>query len=253
MESNTTPEQSTGGDMPDAGTTSSIWGIMTGVFTSPSKAFQDFNQKPRILIPLIVVLVMNLVFAGLTAKYSAQLQYDMMKTSTTLPPQVLDQMEANVEDSNPITGSLGGGIAAVAISLIIALLAWGIGSFVFGGDSKFKKVWGVFLLGSIIFGVGNLLKLPLMIAKDSMYVSFGLAALFPDKDFTSILFIILSFIDAFMIWSIIVEGIGCATVFGISRGKGYATAIIVSLLMTAVYIGFMVIGMSFAGVEITFL
>jgi hypothetical protein len=136
--------------------------------------------------------------------------------------------------------------------IIIALIAWGLGSFVMGGDSTFKKVWGVCLLGSLITMVGGIVKLPLIIAKGNMYVSFGLAALMPDKDFTSILYGVLFFFDAFMIWALIVTGIGFPVVFNISRGKGIAVSLIIDLLFVTFMIGAMAIGMGFAGVKITF-
>jgi len=201
---------------------------------------------------LVISLILAMTYNGLVTEYQAQMQYDMMSQSRVLPPQVLDQMKEGVEHPNYIKGGLTGGVAQIIIALLTALLAWGIGSFVMGGDTKFSKVWGVALLGELIYLVGNLVKLPLMMAKGSMYVSFGLAAFMPDKDFTSIMYWLLYYLDGFMIWSIIVTGIGFAAVFNISRGKGIAVAAISSVIMMVVMMGLALMGMSLAGVEITF-
>jgi hypothetical protein len=230
----------------------SIWSIIIGVFSAPAEAFAAYNPKPSIIIVLVVAIVLGVLFNVPVAKYQAQMQYDMMSQSTTLPPQVLDQMREGIENPNYASGGIFGAIVQVIMGLIGALIAWGIGSFIMGGDSTFKKIWGVSILGGLIFLVGNLVKLPLMMAKDSMYVSFGLAALFPDKGFTSILYWLLFYFDAFMIWSIIVSGIGYGVVFNISRGKGIWIALITTLIIMGIMMGLALVGMSFAGVEITF-
>lgn len=136
--------------------------------------------------------------------------------------------------------------------LIVALISWGIGTFIFGGSSKFKTIWGVTILASLIPGICNLIvRLPMIMAKGDMYVSIGLAALFPDMDFRAIFYTVLFYLDAFAIWCMIVTGIGYAKALNISTGKGIATSVIVTLIMTTAFIGMSVLGMSFAGVEIT--
>lgn len=238
-----------GGEIPQG---KSIWSIIFGVFTGPAEAFAAYNLKPTIIIALLVAIVMGVLFSVPVAKYQAMMQYDMMSKSPTLPAQVLDQMKDGIDNPNYLSAGIGAALVLLIVDLIAALIAWGIGSFVMGGDSTFKKVWGVTVLGGLIFQLGNLVKLPLMMAKGNMYVSFGLAALFPDKDFTSVFYWLLYYVDAFMIWSIIVSGIGYGIVFNISRGKGIWVAAISTLIITGVMMGLALVGMSFAGVEITF-
>jgi len=231
----------------------SIWSIIAGVFYAPTEAFAAFSQKPRILMPLIVLILVSFIMVGLSAPYNAKAQYDMMKQSTVLPQQALDQMRADVENPSFIKGGGGGAVAIVIINLIAALVAWFVGSFFFGGTAKFKAVWGVGMLSMLIPMLGGFLRLPMVIAKDSILVSYGLAAFMPGGDFTSILFSFLYYLDIFAIWSLIVAGIGYAAVFGLSRGKGIAVSAIVSFLFIAFMISLMAVGMSFAGVKISFM
>ena len=231
---------------------SSIWSIMAGIFTGPAEAFAAYNRKPQIIIVLVVSLLLGMVSSYFMAEYQAKMQYDMISQSTVIPPQQLEQMRAGIENPKQITGAIFGAIGQLIAGVVVALVAWALGSFIFGGDSTFKKVWGVSLLGGLIMMVGAIVKLPLVLAKGSVYVSFGLAALFPDKDFTSILYGLLFYMDAFMIWSLIVTGIGYATIFNLSRGKGITIAIILDVIFVSFMIGIMAIGMSFAGVEIKF-
>jgi len=231
---------------------SSIWKIMVGVFTSPTEAFTAFNRSPRLIAVILVIFALGLITNYFTTEYSAQMQYDMVSQSTIIPPQQLEQMKEEAANPNRVTGALFAAIGQFIGMILISLVAWGLGSFVMGGDSTFKKVWGATLLGGLIPMVGGIVKLPLMMARESMYVSFGLAALFPEKDFTSIFYSILFYFDAFMIWGLIVTGIGYGIIFNISKGKGITVALILDIIFVGIMIGLVTLGMSFAGVEVTF-
>jgi hypothetical protein len=226
---------------------------MLGVFTAPGQAFEDFCKRPVILIPLLTVLVLAGLGGALTIKQSSRIQVEMFKNSTTIPPAALEQMRVDAENAGPVSGMTGPVISVFIFGLVGALIAWILGSFVFGGQAKFSAVWAVGLMGGLISATGGLLKVPLVLAKDTIYVSIGLAALMLGKDFTSILYMLLTFLDFFVIWGIIVTGIGYATVFGLSRGKGMMVVIIPTVVMVGVMVGLMMIGMSFAGVEVGFL
>jgi hypothetical protein len=242
------------GDLTTSTTTgeSSIWKIMIGVFTSPTEAFAAFNLKPQILMVLLVSVILGIASGYFTADYSSKMQFDMLSHSKTIPPQQLEQMQARSANPNRILNGATGAVVQVVGGIILALIAWGLGGFVMGGDSTFKKVWGASLLGGLIIMVGAVVKIPLMMAKGNMYVSLGLAALFPTKDFTSVLYGFLYYFDAFMIWAMIVTGIGFGIIFNISRGKGIAIAILLDLIGFILMFGLMYAGMSLAGVEITF-
>ena len=249
MESDPQPHPTGVPTVPD--TPTGIWAIIVGVFTSPTKAFTQFVQKPRLLMPLLAVIVISSLGGIGSGEYGARIQYDMMKTSTVLPPQALEQMRQDAENPNLIQIALMTPAMMVFGSVLAALVAWFLGAVIFGGQAKFKAIWGVGLLADLIVHIGGLLRLPLVHAKGTMYVSYGLAALFPDKDFTSIGYSLLYYLDAFAVWAIIVAGIGYGAVFGITRGRGLAVSVIATLLLFILIVMLSVVGMSFAGVEVT--
>lgn len=230
----------------------SIWSIIIGIFTSPTQAMEDFKKKPALLVVIILTFLLASIIGVSTAKYSSELQYDMLKTSTVIPAEVLQQMKTEGENANPWIGGLTGGIVVLFISLIAAGLAMFIGKFIFAGDANYKAIWAVMLLAGLITMVGGVLRIPMVLAKESMLVSYGFAAAMPGKGFTSILYSILYYCDFFMIWTVFVEGIGLSKVLGISKGKGITTAAISSGVLIALMITLSSVGMMFAGVEITF-
>lgn len=228
-----------------------IGGQMIGVFTSPASAFEEYVKKPNWWLPLIIVIIGTIVFSVLSQPYQAQLQYDMMKNSNTLPAQALEQMKNSIDNPNYVGTIIGAAFMSVLPGILVALLAWGIGSFIFGGQAKFLTLWGVTLMGGLITTLDNLLKIPLMMAKDTALVSIGPAALFPDKGPTAILFLVLLILDVFVIWSMIVTGMGYSKALKISNGSGIATSVIATLILIIVGTGLQIIGMKFAGVETT--
>ncbi|MFQ5607788.1 MAG: YIP1 family protein [Candidatus Zixiibacteriota bacterium] len=232
--------------------TKGIWQIMWEVFASPADAFDSFKRKPTIITPLVVVMVLGAVIGVFMAPYSSQVQIDLLRGSPVIPDQVFAQMEADAANPNLTGAALGGGFALALISAIAALLAMFLGKVIFGGDAKFMAIWGVSLLGTLIEMLGGLLRLPMVFAKESIYVSYGPAALLPGKDFTSIIYSLFYYCDVFWIWSVIVTGIGYAAIFGISRAKGYTTAASIAFLAVMVMIAASAIGLGFAGVDVTF-
>ncbi|MEZ5359176.1 MAG: YIP1 family protein [Candidatus Zixiibacteriota bacterium] len=230
---------------------SGIGSQIIGVFTSPVKAFEEYVKKPNWWLPLMLVIIGTIVFSVLAVKYNSQLQYDIMKTSKSLPAQVLEQMRQGIDNPNYVGTVIGGVVMGLIPGLIAALLAWGVGTFIFGGQARFLSMWGVVMMGALITTLGNFLKIPLMIAKNTALVSIGPAALFPDKGPTSIFFLFLLFLDVFAIWVIIVTGIGYAKALKISNGGGITTSVIVTMILVFAFIGLQLIGMKFAGVETT--
>jgi hypothetical protein len=230
----------------------SIWAIIGDVFLAPTNAFDSFKLKPTIWVPLILIILLGAISGGLPYKQSAQAQIDMLSTSTTLPAPVLEAMRTAAQNPSPITSTAGGAIVLPIITLIGALIAWFFGSFIFGKKAAYLHVWGVVLLADLIALVGGVLRSLLIVAKDSIYVSLGPAALLPGKDFTSILYAILYYTDIFAIWSVIVAGFGYAAIFGISRGKGMTISVVLWALGILFAVGGQLIGFSFAGVDVSF-
>lgn len=226
----------------------SIWQVIAGIFSSPAAAFASFDRKPQIIIPLIIVLLVGGLNSALMAPYMADTQYELMKTSPIMPAQQLEQMK----EPHPVRAAVLGGVFVVLGTVVTALLIWPIGTFIFGGSTTFKRIWGVAILGSFMMHLGNLVKIPLMMAKSSAYVSFGLAALFPGKDFTSLVYTFLYYMDGFAVWSLVISGIGYAAIYKFTRGKGIFMSGAVFVVLSIFMIALSAVGMSFAQIKISF-
>jgi uncharacterized membrane protein len=93
---------------------------------------------------------------------------------------------------------------------------------------------------------------PLVIAKESVRVSFGPAAFLGGMEPTAIFYQMMSYLDLFAIWGIIATGFGYAAVFGLSRGKGMAVSVLSWIIVMGCFLALTVVGMMLGGVKITF-
>ena len=228
-----------------------IWQVLLHVFTKPSRAFESLKSKPRILIPLVTLIILTVIIVVATMRYSTTLQIDMLSKAKNLPPELFERMKQNSAAISPVSGAAIGAVTSVIFSLIMAGCAMFMGSVLFGGKSKFKAVWSVALASGLIQAFGGLLRLPLVFLKKSMLVSYGLAAFLPGKDFTSILYNLLYTCDIFMIWSVIVMGIGYAIIYDFPRSRGLTISIVATSVLIIFALVFRTIGLMLAGVEIT--
>jgi hypothetical protein len=188
-------------------------------------------------------------------KPSMLMQLDLIAKAKNIPPQVLDQIRANMDKvgaQQMITSGLIGGAAVIIFLLISSGVAMFVGSVLMGGKTGFKSILAVTMVSSLIMGLGGLVRLPLVFAKNSILVSIGFAALMPGKDFTSILFTLLYQYDFFMIWSIIAAGIGYAIIYEFPRSKGMWISIISSLILTILVMALRLVGLILAGIELSF-
>jgi hypothetical protein len=235
----------------DAAAPTSIWSIVGQVFTSPTKAFEAFRANPNWIVPLLLVVVMLGISSVMLAGYQAEMQYDMLKTGS-LPPAALEQMREAADNPNYVTAPIGGVVFLVIFSLIQAGIALFLGKVIFAGMASFKQVWGVSLLSTMIFQVGALVRIPLAFAKDTMLVSLGPTALWPGGDFTSFMYVVAFSLDIFMIWSLVVGGIGYGVIFGIGGTKGQIISWLLGILFICLGASVAFFGLGFAGVETTF-
>ena len=94
--------------------------------------------------------------------------------------------------------------------------------------------------------LGNLILSPMILAKQSMMVTFSLGALAASQGPESPLFVLLSKFDLFLIWEIIVLGIGLSILYKVPRNKGYLLSVLSMGLLAMLHVVAAAIGSMFA-------
>ncbi len=214
------------------------------VFYKPAEFFTKLKDNPKIFVPYVVFVL--LTFASLF------LLKDLIVETQTSSPQFAANMEKSGQSVTPelisimkISTLVIGTIAMSLYPLVVAALALFFGNFVMAGKGSFKKLLSVALYGGILYVLGSMILIPMMLAKNSMMVSFSLAVFATDYGMESILYTALSKISIFQIWKIIVVGIGLSTIYNFPRNKGYVLAVLSVGLLSVLQIVFAAIGAMF--------
>lgn len=211
------------------------------VFVSPSSFFAKLKDDPKILVPYIVGVTIMLVIVLSMADIIARLQIEEIQRRAADNPNI----PSNLTPGVMIPWIIGGGTVAWAcVPLLAALFALFVGNFMMAGRATFKQLLSVMLFGEIIYLIGGLLVLPLNLAKDTMFMSFSLAALVP-PDPESVVWLLLSKISLFLIWEVIAVGIGLSILYGFPRNKGYLLSVLSMGMLSILHVVFAAIGKLF--------
>ena len=212
------------------------------VFFSPSSWFEKLRAQPKILIPYIVLAVLTAgMFYGI-GDLVVKMQLESPQMQEQLQGQTLPDSAAEMMWYSTV---IGGTIAILLVPLLAAALALFWGNVVFAGRASFKSLLSVMLYGELIYAVGNLIVLPMVLAKDSLAVGLNLGILAADRGLQDPLFVALSKVDLFIIWEIIVIGIGLAIIYGFPRNKGYKLSVLSMGLLTILGVAGAAIGSMF--------
>jgi Yip1 domain len=212
-----------------------------GVITAPTTTFQTVVQAPRpALMLLLVALVVGLSAAApqFTEKgrqATLQMQVDQMEKFTGQP--VSDQMYTQLEArSHSALGGISALIGTLVVMPIVALfftaIYWAIFNAVLGGTATFKQVLGIVTHSMVVPALGALITAPvqLMAAKMTMTGPFNLGALVPMLDPSSLAAKVLSFVNVFTLWQIVVLGIGLGVLYKKKPGP-------ITITLFALYLG----------------
>ena len=197
-------------------------GRIVGVFASPKETFESVDRKPTWLVPFILTLIFVIAFQFLTMDIGIKDRFAVME-ARDMPAEQMEMARQQIEGPMKYIGL---GIAPIATLVVWAILA-GIllfgGNTILGGESKFKKMFSLVAWSSLVGIVGGILKIFLILQKGTMHgVTTSLAILVPTPpigDPGPILYRILTKLDLFTIWNLVLWIIGLAVIYKFSTKK----------------------------------
>jgi hypothetical protein len=218
---------------------------LVAVFAAPRRAMEGVRDRPRWLIPGIVIALIVGVFSALTAHISGPEYMDLMRDSRlmdAMEPEEWEQQYAEAE--NPDTLKKATSAFTAGVGILFVLLMQGLLLLLFsklaGGEAGFKQVMGVHFWAAMIgSGLGYVLRLPLVLAKQTvMGVSIGLAALLPRAPLDSPAYQALYFFGDFMVWwGLAVAAIGLVVINEWTAGRAAVVVVLPWLLFTGFMYG----------------
>jgi len=210
---------------------------VTSVFSAPSKTFDDIKRGNKSWwMPFLIMIVIGYIFfAAITVKVGwnqvAQNAINMNpKSQERMAQATPEQRETSMKFTQY---AMEGGFAASPVIVLIvvalgSLVLMGTINFGFGGKARFGEVFAMWmyaslpgiiktLLGTIVLFAGS--------APDSFnlnnFAPTNVGAFLNPAETNAALYKFASALDFTTIWSMVLLGIGLATVARVKRSSGY--------------------------------
>jgi len=220
---------------------------IVGVLFSPGQTFADIARKPDWLVPALVIIVVFFVAAIVTVP---RLDFEgMMRQAMEAKGATGPQAEQGMRFALAMARGIQYTIPFLMIGfLAVAALIYWLGVRLVGGEATYQQVFSVVLYGFMPVVVRQLVKIPIVLSKHNInprdaetIVRSGPAFLVGYKEHP-MLWALLTRLDLFALWSVILIVIGLAVASRISKAKSAGVVIVVWSVMTLITLGFAAIG-----------
>ncbi len=212
-----------------------------GIFTKPTHVFEYLRLKPDFLTPIIVTMIISLITSFLVYDIAINEQIVRYEQNDRIPDEQKERIIEGIEASKsgprriiyttvfPILGVL-------VIFLVVSAIFLFIGNVLLGGKASFKKVLSVYGYSYLIVVLlGTIVKLPLMLSKQTMKIDLSPAVFLGGSAEGTALQRFISSFDIFNIWFLIVFGLGMAIIYRFSQLKGVVSVLIAWLIYVVVF------------------
>jgi Yip1 domain len=190
-----------------------------GIVTSPRETFQAVVAHPRWFGMLAVVTLVMALLAALPmtteAGKEAALQQQVEQAEAwgrTIDDQAYEGMRRGMAFAPYFTaGALL--VFGPIFTLIVAGILFVVFNAVMGGDASFKQLFAVVVHGSVISALQQLFTGPLNYFKGAVTSATNLTALLPIVDPKTFMGRVMSMVDLFMIWYVLILAIGLGVLY----------------------------------------
>jgi hypothetical protein len=214
-----------------------------GIVLSSRETFANVAAHPKVFGVLAFITLVGCITIGgfLLTEVGQQAWLDQqVSQSQDWGRDVSDEQFAQMEKIAPRVGYITIGIMLLAIpimTLITAGILYAVFNAAMGGRASFKQLLAVVAHAGVISALGWIFVMPLNYLRETMSSPTNLAALAPGLDEGSFIVHLLGTVDLFLIWWVIVLGIGLAVLY-----RRRTQPIVISLLAVYAVIALIIAG-----------
>lgn len=225
---------------------------LVGVLVSPTATFRKIAERPTWAVALVVLLVLGGVVAFVAVqKLDVEAQRDVIRESIEERQGLRgEELERQVDQIMGVNRTLAPftpifGIAFGALGYLLIALLFMVGARLLDGEIDFRRSLATTVHGMVPHGVAALLTIPLLVAQESVdpellqsgsLLASNLRFLAPE-DASAVVTTLLSSVDLFAIWSVVLLVIGYSVVARISKGAAGGLVLVAWLLWIGIKVG----------------
>lgn len=210
---------------------------IAGIFLDPHRTFVSLDKKPDFLIPLIIIAVFATLFTYFAMPVISQFHMDEMMKRMAESDISAEQMQ-KITEAGRTFGLVTPPIFVFIGAVIISGLLLFAGNIIIGGTQKFNKVLSIYSYSALIGVISYIVKLPLILSKNTLEVYTSPALFFPASTKDTMIFKIAALLDIFTIWQIIVISIGMGIIYKVTFQKSLSVVGTMFVIYAAVSIIF---------------
>ncbi len=219
----------------------SIVGRIFRVFYAPSETFEAVREQRSAadwLVPIIVVAAVTFASTYLTSPiYVAEA---MEQVKQQMPAEQSGEMEGTA-DAILLSTLIAAPVMTFVMLFIGAAIYLLVGKLL-GGLLGYGHCLAVVAYTSLISILQHIVKAPLVLANETMKVQIGLGMFLPEEAQKNFAGALLSFIDPFAVWMVVVAGLGLSIVGQIERSRAYVSVAAITLIFLAIGAFFSTLG-----------
>lgn len=214
------------------------------IFMEPSKVFKSVAQKPKVLIPIVFIILGFILLAvpkvSLMEEYTRQTYEKLYGSEQFMKTQKITKEQANASIEQTVgfskIMSFVGPLFMLIMILIQTLVFFGLFK-LFKGVGTFMQTFAVLTYSYLINLLGEVVRTINVIISTNVEVTNSLALLLPN-DKTNYLFNFLNGLDLFGLWAFLVAALGLSIVHKVSSRKAYIWVISLCVLFVAISAAF---------------
>jgi hypothetical protein len=185
-------------------------GTLVGIFTSPNKSLQALAMKPRLLAPILVVVLFQLVF-GLVLAQSGVMKNDALARleAKNAPQAQIDAVTKIMESPVRFVFVTFGPVVLVFSLLITAALLYFMANLMMGARLRYTHYLSIAAYGAVVGIVDQVTRMGLALGRGTLAVHLGVGAFLGD-DLSVPLRILDTATDPLLLWATAIEALGVA-------------------------------------------
>ena len=205
---------------------------LIGVFTEPKKTFGSLREKPRILAPVLVLLLFQLIF-GLVLAQSGVMKNDAVAKmeAKNAPQEQMDAVNRMMDGPIKYVFAVTGPIAVVFILLISGGILFFMGNLMLGARLRYTHYLCVAAYGAVVGIVDQMVRMALAVSRGTLQVHLGVGAFLGDQ-LSPVMKILDTATDPLLLWAIAIQAVGV----GVMAKKGFGFGLLAVLPGTLIMI-----------------
>lgn len=217
---------------PEAPTPSAI-GSLIGVFTEPRPTFAGMTAKPRLLAPIVVLILFQLLF-GIVLAQSGIMKNDAIAKleAKSAPQEQIDAVNRFMDSPVRFVFAAAGPIVLVFSLLISAALLYFMANLMLGARLRYTHYLCIAAYGGVVGIVDQVVRMGLALNRGTLQVHMGVGAFLGD-DLSAPLRILDTATDPLLLWAVVVQAFGVAAMAKKGFGFGLLSVLPGTLILCA--------------------